>query len=213
MSKWGVRVLRLLFDKEQDADVIERMEKRPSTMTSYVRELVRRDMHDEQLRKTATMLASARTDLLAENANLRETLQRRTEQFEGMTEMWVERGAENAKLRELVVLWSVINKHMSLCANTDCGQCSVREECGESVYLEGLLGIDPKGPGWRVQERMAETTDVQAENAKLRELIGMIGNVCDGTSEVCEYCKNYSATNDECMMLKQMQELGVEVDE
>jgi hypothetical protein len=58
-------------------------------------------------------------------------------------------------------------------------------------------------------EMMLENTE--AENAKLRELIGMIGNVCDGTSEVCEYCKNYSATNDECMMLKQMQELGIEV--
>ena len=78
--------------------------------------------------------------------------------------------AENAKLRKLVGLWSVINKHMSLCATTNCGQCPVREECGESVYLEGLLGIDPKGLSWRVQERMAETTDVQAENAKLREL-------------------------------------------
>jgi len=53
---------------------------------------------------------------------------------------------------------------------------------------------------------------LQAENAKLRELVGMIGNVCDGTSEVCKYCKNYSATNDECMMLNQMRELGVEVE-
>lgn len=79
--------------------------------------------------------------------------------------------AENAQLRELVALWIVIDKHMSLCATTDCGQCPVREECGESVYLEGLLGIDPKGLNWRVQERMAETTDVQVENAKLRELV------------------------------------------
>ena len=78
---------------------------------------------------------------------------------------------KNAKLWELVVLWSVINKHMSLCATTDCGQCPVREECGESVYLEGLLGIDSKGLSWRVQERMAETTDVQAENAMLREQV------------------------------------------
>lgn len=41
-------------------------------------------------------------ELEAKNAKLQETLQRRTEQFEGMTEMWVERGVENAKLRELV---------------------------------------------------------------------------------------------------------------
>lgn len=65
MRECGVRVFHLLFDKEQDADVIERMEMQPFTMTSYVCDLVRRDMHDEQLRKTAT-------DLLAENAKLRE---------------------------------------------------------------------------------------------------------------------------------------------
>lgn len=53
--------------------------------------------------------------------------------------------------------------------------------------------------------------DLKAKNAKLHELIGMICNVCDGTSEVCEYCKNYSATNDECMMLEQMRELEIEV--
>lgn len=79
--------------------------------------------------------------------------------------------AENVKLRELVALWIVLDKHMSLCATTDCGQCPVREECEESVYLEGLLGIDPKELSWRVQERMAETADVQAENVKLRELV------------------------------------------
>lgn len=39
--------------------------------------------------------------LEAENAKLRETLQRRTKQFEGMCEMWVERGVENYRLREL----------------------------------------------------------------------------------------------------------------
>lgn len=62
---------------------------------------------------------------------------------------------------------------------------------------------------------MCDRIDVEfdrtkTENDKLRELIGMIGNVCDGISEVCEYCKNYSAANDECMMLKQMQEVGIE---
>lgn len=41
-------------------------------------------------------------DAMDENAELQETLQRRTEQFDGMTEMWVERGVESAKLRELV---------------------------------------------------------------------------------------------------------------
>lgn len=40
-------------------------------------------------------------DMKAENAKLQETLQRRTKQFESMTEMWVERGVDNAKLQEL----------------------------------------------------------------------------------------------------------------
>lgn len=166
MSGLGVRVFHLLFDKEQDADVIERMEMQPFTMTSYVCDLVRRDMHDGRLRKAVT-------DLLA----------------------------ENAKLRELVVLWSVINKHMSLCATTDCGQCPVREECGESVYLEGLLGIDPKGLSWRVQERMAEATDVQAENAKLRELL----------SSYWKRTHSPVGPSVERDYLQELRELGVEV--
>jgi len=136
--------------------------------------------------------------------------------------------AENAKLRKLVGLWSVINKHMSLCATTNCGQCPVREECGESVYLEGLLGIDPKGLSWRVQERMAETTDVQAENAKLRELArdvnkaahmlceaweGSCSKEADGMSlyAVCPI----SDTNELCVFGKlhdRMRELGVVVE-
>lgn len=37
-----------------------------------------------------------------ETRQLKADLQRRTEQFEGMCEMWVERGVENAKLRELM---------------------------------------------------------------------------------------------------------------
>lgn len=42
-------------------------------------------------------------DMLAENAELRETLKRRNRQFETMTDMWATRGAENARLRELAV--------------------------------------------------------------------------------------------------------------
>lgn len=130
--------------------------------------------------------ASEYRKLMAQNAKLREevnylkkgdvlhvlTDQELAEQQKHEREMQASITAlddENTKLRELVVSWSVINKHMSLCATTDCGQCPVREECEESVYLEGLLGIDPKGLSWRVQKRMAETTDVQAKNAKLRE--------------------------------------------
>ena len=112
--------------------------------------------------------------------------------------------AENAKLRELVGLWSVINKHMSLCATTDCGQCPVREECEESVYLEGLLGIDQKWLSWRVQERMAETTDFQAENSKLRELCA------DLYAEMITYsdAPHYNAS----VWAPKLRELGVEVE-
>ena len=67
MSERGKRVFRFLLDQERDADVIGRIEaKQP--MTGYVRELVRRDMHDERL-DYAALKAS---ELLAENARLRE---------------------------------------------------------------------------------------------------------------------------------------------
>ena len=118
--------------------------------------------------------------------------------------------AENAKLRELVALWSVINKHMSLCATTDCGQCPVREECEESVYLEGLLGIDSKGLSWRVQERMAEATDVQDENAKLRELCAdMLNYFTEPVSKRNNLKERFARLDD---IGDRMRELGVEVD-
>lgn len=45
-----------------------------------------------------------------ENARLRETLQRRSEQLNGTGEMWVDRGVENAKLRELVKdMWHLMD--------------------------------------------------------------------------------------------------------
>ena len=60
-------------------------------------------------------------EALAENAKLRETLHRRTEQFEGMTEMWVERGVENAKLRELVRdMWEGYN-------DPRCEECHLKD--------------------------------------------------------------------------------------
>lgn len=70
MSERGKRVFRFLLDPERDADVITRMEARPS-MTGYVRELVRRDMHDERLDFAALKLS----EMQAENAKLREQLQ------------------------------------------------------------------------------------------------------------------------------------------
>ena len=56
-----------MLDPERDADVIGRIEAQPS-MTGYVRELVRRDVHDERL-DFAALKAS---ELQAENAKLRE---------------------------------------------------------------------------------------------------------------------------------------------
>lgn len=125
-------------------------------------------------RDAADTIWQLRDDLQRANAENTKLRERGAKTLEVGTR-WMAKAArfesENTKLRELVALWIVIDKHMSLCATTDCGQCPVREECGESVYLEGLLGIDPKGLSWRVQERMAETADVQVENANLRELV------------------------------------------
>ena len=70
---------------------------------------------------------------------------------------------ENAKLRELVSILSVINKNMSQCSVTDCNQCPVSNECSESVHLEGLLGIDTREISWRVQWRNEDSFDIQRE--------------------------------------------------
>lgn len=67
MSERGKRVFRFLLDQERDADVIGRIEAQ-SSMTGYVRELVRRDVHDERL-DFAALKAS---ELQADNAKLRE---------------------------------------------------------------------------------------------------------------------------------------------
>lgn len=56
--------------------------------------------YDEQRNHCNCYVNENLDELLAENAELQETLQRRTEQLNGMVEMWVERGVENAKLRE-----------------------------------------------------------------------------------------------------------------
>ena len=67
MSERNKRVFRLLMDPLRDADVIERIESQPSHV-GYVREVVRRDAHDERL-DYAMLKAS---ELEAENAKLRE---------------------------------------------------------------------------------------------------------------------------------------------
>lgn len=61
------RQVNVHLDTVDDADVIERIEAQPS-MVSYVRELVRRDIHDERL-ECAALKAS---ELQTENDKLRE---------------------------------------------------------------------------------------------------------------------------------------------
>lgn len=143
--------------------------------------------------------------------------------------------AENTKLQELVGLWSVINKHMSLCATTECGQCPVREECSESVHLEGLLGIDSKELSWRVQERITKATASErmnvlaAENAKLREYIERKQNLqhfarlVDENSKLRKYaklihdhikeCCDACGEHDICDIDALTRSLGIEVSE
>ena len=61
------RQVNVHLDIVDDADIIERIEAQPS-MVGYIRELVRRDIHDERL-DYAALKAS---ELQAENAKLRE---------------------------------------------------------------------------------------------------------------------------------------------
>lgn len=67
MSERGKRVVRVLLDRERDADVVERIE-RQGSITGYLRMLVRRDIHDERIDYAAMKAA----ELQAENAKLRE---------------------------------------------------------------------------------------------------------------------------------------------
>lgn len=61
------RQVNVHLDTVDDADVIERIEAQPS-MVGYVRELVRRDIHDERL----DYVVLKTSELQAENAKLRE---------------------------------------------------------------------------------------------------------------------------------------------
>ena len=132
--------------------------------------------------------------------------------------------AENAKLRELAVLQSVIFKHMSTCPTTDCQICPVEEECAESVHLEGLLGIDDKETSWLVQWRSEDAADVRAENAKLRtqradvtESVGRMEERCAKLRELAwdmhecleDECKRCHEWGDICDLEHEMRELGV----
>lgn len=61
------RQVNVHLDTVDDVDIIERIEAQPS-MVGYVRELVRRDIHDERL----DYVALKESGLQAENAKLRE---------------------------------------------------------------------------------------------------------------------------------------------
>ena|GEM_PF-3746552 len=122
MSERGKRVVRVLLDRERDADVVERIE-RQGSITGYLRMLVRRDIHDERIDYAAMKAA----ELQAENEKLREqtelliTLLRNDcdieASWDGLRKFWsiglTESGclmrdrackaeAENAKLRERI---------------------------------------------------------------------------------------------------------------
>lgn len=121
--------------------------------------------------------------------------------------------SENAKLRELVVLQSVIFKHMSTCPTTDCRACLVNEECAESVHLEGLLGIDDKETSWLVQWRSEDTADIRVENAKLRKLVHGLDWCSEELNNVeCERCPLYDPADPdlEPKCVRMMWELGIE---
>ena len=117
--------------------------------------------------------------------------------------------AENAKLRELAVLQSVIFKHMSTCPTTDCQACPVNDECAESVYLEGVFGIDDKETSWLVQWRSEDAADVRAENAKLRELARAAWR-CIHTGASCSDCRLIAGG---CTLQSAMRELRIEVEQ
>jgi hypothetical protein len=86
----------------------------------------------------------------AENTKLRETLQRRSRQFERMTEIWVERGVENAKLRELA------RRFGEYVSQDRCEGCVMKrrcnngdvEECWQMTEIRALaneLGVEVEG--------------------------------------------------------------------
>lgn len=121
---------------------------------------------------------------------------------------------ENAELRKLTVLQSVISKHMNTCPTTDCQVCPVNEECAESVHLEGVLGIDDKETSWLVQWRNEDAADVRAENAKLRELLLDVWNDATQFDGFWDYVHDDGEIYNEDELphyQERMRELGIEV--
>ena len=139
MSERDRRVFLIKLDAVRDADVIGRIEVQPS-FVGYVRELVRRDMHDERL-DYAALKAS---ELLAENAKLRNDLEDANNQAEEVC-------IENTKLRELV---RDMNKW--LWNGADCTECPFIAECNLNVAFESDRHANIC-IGWReIHNRMRE---------------------------------------------------------
>lgn len=135
-----ITVAELRIEAERLCDENERLEAENAELRNDA-DLLRAMLSQERLEKQCYM---------AENAELQETLQRRTEQFEGMTEMWVERGVENFKLRELVRDMMRFFEDGDYCTACEkVAECDAQEEYDDSCLMRGVfhdrmreLGVD-----------------------------------------------------------------------
>ena len=135
-----ITVAELRIEAERLCDENERLEAENAELRNDA-DLLRAMLSQERLEKQCYM---------AENAELQETLQRRTEQFEGMTEMWVERGVENFKLRELVRdMWEGYNDpRCEECHLKDTPTCADCPICArEAAVIDRMreLGVEADG--------------------------------------------------------------------
>ena len=82
-----------------------------------------------------------------ETRRLKDKLQRRTEQFEGMTEMWVERGVENAELRELMRHLHTCMEHYEMDGTISCDRCPLDNDTGNCDFERRMrdLGVEVDG--------------------------------------------------------------------
>jgi len=129
-----ITVAELRIEAERLCDENERLEAENAELRNDA-DLLRAMLSQERLEKQCYM---------AENAELQETLQRRTEQFEGMTEMWVERGVENFKLRELVRHMHTCMEHYEMDGTISCDRCPLDNCVGNCDYERRMreLGVE-----------------------------------------------------------------------
>jgi hypothetical protein len=135
-----ITVAELRIEAERLCDENERLEAENAKLRNDA-DLLRAMLSQERLEKQCYM---------AENAELQETLQRRTEQFEDMTEMWVVRGVENANLRELVRdMW----RTMGLLNACDVSEYDEPLNC---IYCEQWGNVGKNIVGCKLMYRMDE---------------------------------------------------------